>query len=97
MVVCASKGGADHHPNCYLNLVNEPVVEFQIASQAFRGTWREPSPAERERIWSFFVDCHPFYATYQASTERVLPIVMMTATESIPVFGEGDATGIRRS
>jgi deazaflavin-dependent oxidoreductase (nitroreductase family) len=97
VVICASKGGADHHPNWYLNLVAEPEVEFQIATQAFRGTWREPAGAERDKVWSFFIDSHPFYAKYQASTERVLPLVMLTALERIPVFQESDATGTRRT
>lgn len=95
VVVCASKGGADHHPAWYLNLVNEPEVRFQIATQAFRGTWREPEGEEREKVWRFFVDCHPFYATYQASTDRILPLVMMTAVEPIPVFRADEATGVR--
>jgi len=97
VVVCGSKGGADNHPEWYLNLVARPDVEFQIATQAFRGTWREPEGAEREKVWSFFIDCHPFYADYQASTSRILPLVMMTALEEIPVFQESDATGIRQS
>ena len=96
VVICASKGGADEHPNWYLNLISASEVKFQIATQAFRGTWREPEPAERDRIWSFFVDCHPFYAGYQASTERRLPLVLMKAVEPIPVFTETDATGIRQ-
>ena len=95
VVICASKGGADHHPEWYLNLVSAPQIDFQIATQAFRGTWREPEGGERAKIWSFFVDCHPFYADYQASTERVLPLVMMTAIEVIPVFTPADATGMR--
>jgi deazaflavin-dependent oxidoreductase (nitroreductase family) len=97
VVICASKGGADHHPEWYLNLIAKPEVEFQIATQAFRGTWREPEGAEREKIWSFFIDCHPFYAPYQASTSRVLPLVLMQAVTPIPVFQESDATGIRQS
>lgn len=97
VVVVASKGGADHHPDWYLNLREMPEVEFQIATQAFRASWREPEGVEREKIWSFIVDCHPFYADYQASTERVIPLVMMKAIESIQVFRESDATGIRQS
>lgn len=97
VVVCASKGGADKHPNWYLNLINDPIVEFQIATQAFRGSWREPTGAEREKVWSFFVDCHPFYQAYQDSTERLLPLVMLKAGSRIPVFKESDATGIRQS
>lgn len=96
VVICASKGGADHHPDWYLNLRERNEVEFQIAAQAYRATWRESEGAEREKIWNFMVDCFPFYATYQASTERVIPLVMMKAIESIPVFKESDATGIRQ-
>jgi deazaflavin-dependent oxidoreductase (nitroreductase family) len=95
VVICASKGGADHHPAWYLNLIESPQVEFQIATQAFRGTWREPEGAERQKVWDFFIDCHPFYATYQASTERVLPLVMFKAAEEIPVFRTEEATGMR--
>ena len=97
VVICASKGGADHHPAWYLNLRERAFVEFQIATQAFRGTWREPEGAEREKIWSFFVDCHPFYADYQKSTDRVLPLIIIRAKEPIPVFRPSDATGIRQS
>ena len=86
VVICASKGGADHHPNWYLNLVAMKEIEFQVATQAFRATWREPEGAEREKIWSFMVDVFPAYANYQASTKRVLPLVMMKALEPVPVF-----------
>lgn len=96
VVICASKGGADHHPAWYLNLREQEFVEFQIATQAFRGTWREPEGAEREKVWNFMVDCHPFYANYQKSTDRVIPLVMMKAVEPIPVFKASDATGIRQ-
>lgn len=97
VVICASKGGADHHPAWYLNLIEANEIEFQIGTQAFRGTWREPEGAEREKVWSFFTDCHPFYQTYQDSTSRTLPLVMFTAEEEIPVFQEDEATGMRQS
>lgn len=90
VVICASKGGADHHPAWYLNLRDRTDIEFQIATQAFRGTWREPEGAEREKVWAFLIDCHPFYAGYQASTERQLPLVMLKAAEPIAVFREAD-------
>lgn len=95
VVIVASKGGADTHPEWYLNLREMPQAEFQIATQAFRGTMREPEGAEREKIWAFMEDCYPFYANYKASTSRVIPLVVMKAKEAIPVFQESDATGIR--
>jgi deazaflavin-dependent oxidoreductase (nitroreductase family) len=96
VVICASKGGADEHPAWYLNLRDMKTVDFQVATQAFRGTWREPEGAEREKIWAFMSDCFPFYNTYQASTSRIIPLVMLKAVEPIAVFNEEDATGQRQ-
>ena len=96
VVIVASKGGADHHPEWYLNIRASEHVDFQIATQAFRATWREPQGAERAKIWVFMVECHPFYAAYQKSTSRQIPLVMMKVVEPIDIFRESDATGIRQ-
>lgn len=95
VVIVASKGGADEHPAWYLNIRESREIEFQIACQAFRATWREPQGAERDKIWNFMVDCYGFYADYQASTDRQIPLVMMKPSEEIDVFTMDDATGIR--
>ena len=95
VVICASKGGADTHPSWYLNVVANPEIEFQIATQAFRGTWREPEGAEREKVWNFMVDCFPFYADYQGWCPRIIPLVMMKGIEEIPVFKFEEAEGWR--
>mgnify|MGYP000726964218 CR=1 FL=1 len=42
------------------------------------------------------LDNFPFYANYQKSTTRVLPLVMMKLVEEIPVMTEADATGLRQ-
>lgn len=95
VVIVASKGGADHHPAWYLNIHDSKEVEFQVATQAFRGTWREPQGEEYAKIWNFMVDVFPSYAKYQASTSRKIPLVMMKAVTPIGVFKEADATGVR--
>lgn len=96
VVICGSKGGADHHPEWYLNLREAAEVEFQVATQAFRGKWREPEGKERDKVWACLIDNFPFYANYQSSTSRLLPLVMMKPFETIPVFKLEDATGIRQ-
>jgi deazaflavin-dependent oxidoreductase (nitroreductase family) len=88
VVIVGSKGGADQHPAWYLNLIARPQIEFQIATQAFRGTWREPSGGERQEVWDFMCKLYPPYVAYQASTQRPIPLVMMTAVEEIPAFRE---------
>ncbi|MCE7795198.1 nitroreductase family deazaflavin-dependent oxidoreductase [Sphingobium sufflavum] len=96
VVIVASKGGADHHPAWYLNIRDSAQVDFQIATQAFRATWREPQGAERAKVWAFMVDAFPSYAGYQASTDREIPLVMMKPVEAIALFREEDATGKRQ-
>jgi deazaflavin-dependent oxidoreductase (nitroreductase family) len=86
VVVVASKGGADHHPAWYLNIKDSQEVGFQVATQAFRATWREPGSAERAKIWDFMVGIFPPYENYQASTDREIPLVMMTAQEAVERF-----------
>jgi len=88
VVIVASKGGADHHPAWYLNLKASQEIRFQVATQAYRGRWREPQGAERTRVWEFMVGMFPPYRKYQASTERQIPLVMLAATEPIDVFSK---------
>jgi deazaflavin-dependent oxidoreductase (nitroreductase family) len=90
VVIVASKGGADSHPDWYLNLRDAASIDFQVATQAFRATWRESEGVERHKIWEFMVDVYPPYAKYQASTTRRIPVVMMTPVATIEVFGESD-------
>ena len=86
LVIVASKGGADHHPAWYLNIKDSRQIAFQVATQAFSGTWREPQGTERAKVWEFMVGIFPPYKSYQASTEREIPLVMLSAGEPIELF-----------
>lgn len=86
VVIVASKAGADVHPAWYLNLVEHDEAEFQIATQAFRGSWREPAGAERDAVWDFIQWIYPPYAHYRVQAQREIPLVMMKPLEAIPVF-----------
>jgi deazaflavin-dependent oxidoreductase (nitroreductase family) len=90
VVIVASKGGADQHPEWYLNLRAAPDIDFQIATQAFRATWREPEGDERHKVWDFMARAYPPYINYQKSTARHIPLVMMTPVAAVDVFREGD-------
>ena len=83
VVIVASKGGADHHPAWYLNIREMQELEFQVATQAFRATWREPTGQERQDVWKFMESVFPPYRDYQAATEREIPLIMMRAVEAI--------------
>ena len=95
VVICASKGGADDSPQWYQNILASEAVDVQIATQAFRASWREPTGAEREKVWAFMVDCHPFYGVYQTRTARIIPLIMLKPTQPIAVFSEADLAEAR--
>lgn len=87
-VVIASKGGAPEHPAWFLNLKAREETEFQVATQAYRASWREVEGEERERVWAYMQELYPPYADYQVwAGDRVIPVVMLKIIESVPVFG----------
>ena len=83
IVVVASRGGDDRHPDWLLNLQTEPRVEV-----ALRGGPRRPmrarvaERAERERLWEEITAFHPRYAGYQRRTSREFPVVLL-----LPIAG----------
>lgn len=86
IVVVASKGGADTHPQWYLNIVAGETVDVQIATQAFESTWREPEGTERHNVWEYMCHLYPPYIKYQRSTSRHIPLLMLSAVRPIDVF-----------
>lgn len=88
LVVVASKGGADHNPYWFENLVSRPTAEVQVGTQAFTVTWRVVEGEERADYWRFMVRNNPAFAQYQSETERVIPVVVLTPGEEIERFGE---------
>jgi deazaflavin-dependent oxidoreductase (nitroreductase family) len=90
VVIVASKGGSDKNPDWYHNLRAGDEVDVQIATQAFRASWREPEGEERHRIWDFMSRVYPPYLNYQRATTRHIPVVMLKPVAAIDVFEESD-------
>jgi deazaflavin-dependent oxidoreductase (nitroreductase family) len=86
VVVVASKGGADTHPEWYLNITASETIGVQIATQAFEATWREAEGEERHGVWEYMCHLYPPYVAYQRSTSRHIPVVLLQTGRSIEVF-----------
>ena len=78
LVVAAANGGADHHPDWYLNLsaVPEATVEVPGARVAARAT--DAVGAERERLLGVLSSTLPGLADHLSATDRVVPVVILT-------------------
>jgi len=76
-VIVASKGGADDHPDWYLNLQDNPEVEVQVRADKFRARARTATPEEKPRLWQKMCATWPDYDEYQRKTEREIPVVVL--------------------
>ena len=75
--VVASLGGAPKHPVWYLNLVADPRVSLQDGGELHDYVARVVTDAEKAVWWSNATAVWPDYDTYQARTERVIPVVVL--------------------
>lgn len=78
--VFASAGGADKHPAWFHNIVANPQVSAEIGSETRQFHARVTEGAEREQIWEKQKQDHPAFADYEASTDRVIPVVVLEAS-----------------
>jgi deazaflavin-dependent oxidoreductase (nitroreductase family) len=75
--VVASMGGAPRHPVWYLNLVADPDVTLQDGPTVLDLRARTATPDEKAEWWPRATEVWPPYDTYQASTERDIPVVLL--------------------
>jgi deazaflavin-dependent oxidoreductase (nitroreductase family) len=77
LLLVASLGGYDRHPQWYLNLVEHPEVEVQVGADQIRMRAAPAGPDERERLWRVVTEVYPTYARYQDETVREIPVVTL--------------------
>ncbi|WP_163509404.1 nitroreductase/quinone reductase family protein [Fodinicola acaciae] len=78
IVVVASRGGDDHSPAWYHNLTANPDVQVSWKGEPARPMHaRVASAEERERMWPQIASKFKNYASYQAKTSRVIPLVLL--------------------
>ncbi|UGT44731.1 nitroreductase family deazaflavin-dependent oxidoreductase [Nocardia yamanashiensis] len=82
-VIVASQGGLPKHPQWYHNLRAHPDTRIQVGPRRYPVRATVADPAQRARLWPLLLDTYADFATYQAWTEREIPVVILTPlTES---------------
>jgi len=80
LVIVASARGAATDPDWYLNLLGDPKVWVRRNADLYEATAIPIDGPERDRLWETVVLAKsPQFADYQAKTERILPLVRLTA------------------
>lgn len=76
--VVASMGGAPHNPTWYANLLAHPEVELQDGVERRDYSVRELTGSEKRTWWERAVETWPDYEKYQQSTDRDIPVLLLT-------------------
>lgn len=76
IVLVASKGGDDRHPDWYRNLVANPEIEITDGDRTTPWRARTASPEEKAVLWPQIVASYKGYGGYQRRTERDIPVVI---------------------
>lgn len=77
MVVIASNGGSDRHPEWWLNLRSQPTAEVQVGRDVRTVVADEAGGDERERLWREVVELYHGYDEYRRMTDREIPVVVL--------------------
>ncbi|MBZ9644267.1 nitroreductase/quinone reductase family protein [Streptomyces sp. PSKA30] len=82
ILVFASTAGGPHHPAWYHNLLADPRVTVEIATddghvERYAATAEPVRGAEHDRLYQEQCDLDPAFTAYQAGTTRVIPVIAL--------------------
>jgi deazaflavin-dependent oxidoreductase (nitroreductase family) len=77
LVVVASQGGMATNPQWFANLVADPDTQVQVGAELRRVRARVADSDERARLWPRLVELYADFASYQAWTDRTIPVVIL--------------------
>jgi deazaflavin-dependent oxidoreductase (nitroreductase family) len=77
VVVVASQGGLPKNPQWYANLIADPETQVQIRGEKRPVRARTATADERAALWPRLVDLYADFASYQAWTDREIPVVIL--------------------
>jgi deazaflavin-dependent oxidoreductase (nitroreductase family) len=75
LLVIATMGGADRHPQWYHNIRANPQVTVELNGVKFTAQAAVTQGADRAHLFGAACQHSPGYAAYQAKTARQIPVV----------------------
>jgi deazaflavin-dependent oxidoreductase (nitroreductase family) len=78
LIVIASKGGSPTNPDWYHNLVANPRVTVEVGAETFEATASVLRGEERRRAFNQQAAEMPFFADYEKSTSRQIPVIALS-------------------
>jgi deazaflavin-dependent oxidoreductase (nitroreductase family) len=82
LVVFASKAGADTNPDWFHNLQANPDATVEVGQDTVAVRARIAEGEERNRLFDRQKAAMPGFAGYEASTDRVIPVVVLERVQA---------------
>ena len=80
-LVVASAGGATANPAWYHNLAAHPgEAQVEVGGKTLNVTATQLSGEERDAAWQRVIAAQPRYAGYEKKTDRLIPVIRLTAS-----------------
>jgi deazaflavin-dependent oxidoreductase (nitroreductase family) len=80
-LIIASAGGATKNPAWYHNLAAHPDrAQIEVRGKTVNVTAAQLAGQERDAAWQRITAAQPRYAGYEKKTDRVLPVIRLTAS-----------------
>lgn len=76
--IFASKGGAPDNPAWYHNLMANPDTTIEVGAETIPVTVTEVTGEARSVIWEAQKIESPQFAEYEASTDRTIPVLVLS-------------------
>jgi len=77
LIVIASWGGRDRHPEWYLNLLAHPEATVQVLGEQWTVDATTADANDRNLWWPRVLDAYDGYAVYESRTDREIPVVFL--------------------
>ncbi len=89
VLVVGSAGGADKHPDWYLNLLANPEVTVETGLFTYQADAVPLTGTERDDVFARLVEADQGWGEYQAGTTRTIPVIALTQKQIGPPRGSG--------
>ncbi len=81
-VIVASNGGTPKDPTWCLNLEANPESKIEVGERTIPVRAERASPEEKARLWPSLVEMYSGYASYQRTTDRDIPVIVLHPVDS---------------
>ncbi|MDA1330249.1 MAG: nitroreductase family deazaflavin-dependent oxidoreductase [Chloroflexi bacterium] len=77
LVIVASKGGSDNHPDWYYNLKANPEVTVELGTETFKARANITQEPKRTELFAKMATRNPGFQEYEKKTARRIPVVIL--------------------